>query len=153
MSGATKFRIDPPRRPRGNRFPMTALADAMFQLLIFFMLASSLTPYSLLPLQSGAAPAEASNAGASGENLPQLAQDIPTDAVIWSVGAQVVTIQTQPFGFDRLGALAQGLGSPAAPADVVILVSDEASVQDLATVLEALRLGDVGSVRIATGGA
>ena len=51
MSGVTRVPIDPPHRPRGNRFPMTALADAMFQLLIFFMLASSLTPYSLLPLQ------------------------------------------------------------------------------------------------------
>lgn len=146
---ATGSLLEVPPRSRRSRFPMTALADAMFQLLIFFMLASSLTPYSLLPLQSGALPTEAGAGG--GDTTPSPTQtDATSDAVIWAVSNETVTIDAQPFGFDRLGALAGALGTPAAPADVIILVSDEATVQDLATVLEALRLGDVASVRIAT---
>ena len=41
-----------PERPRRYKFAMTPLADAMFQLLIFFMLSSSLAPYSLITLKT-----------------------------------------------------------------------------------------------------
>jgi biopolymer transport protein ExbD len=41
-------------RPRKYGFALTPLADAMFQLLIFFMLSSSLSPYSLIALTRGA---------------------------------------------------------------------------------------------------
>ena len=41
-----------PERPRRYRFVLTPLADAMFQLLIFFMLSSSLAPYSLITLKT-----------------------------------------------------------------------------------------------------
>jgi len=43
----------PPRSPARYRFVLTPLADAMFQLLIFFMLSSNLAPYSLLTIRSG----------------------------------------------------------------------------------------------------
>ena len=44
----------PVRRRRSVAFSMTALADVLFQLLIFFMLSSNLAAYSMLPLRSGA---------------------------------------------------------------------------------------------------
>ena len=44
----------PVRRRRSVAFSMTALADVLFQLLIFFMLSANLAAYSLLPLRSGA---------------------------------------------------------------------------------------------------
>ena len=152
MSGRSHPLIEIPVRSRQSRFPMTALADAMFQLLIFFMLASSLTPYSLLPLQAG--PAKSQETGTSAATDPNLVSNSndSSDAIVWSLGARTVTIQAQPFGFDRLDALVGGLGTPTAPADVIIVVTEDASVQDLTTVLEALRLGDVESVRIAAQG-
>ena len=128
---------------------MTALADAMFQLLIFFMLATSLTPYSLLPLQSGGTPAEAGTGSADTEPTPARTL-VDSNVVIWTVQANTVTIASQSFGFDRLDALAGALGNPGAPAEVVLLVAPEATVQDLTRVLEALRLGEVGAVRIST---
>lgn len=130
---------------------MTPLADAMFQLLIFFMLASSLTPYSLIKVQSGAGPADPAAAGA--QTSPQTPSDTGArDVVLWRVGAGEITIAAQSFPFDRLGDLTANLGTPAAPADVVILIEPDASVQDLTTVLEALQTGDVASVQIATRG-
>ena len=129
---------------------MTPLADAMFQLLIFFMLASSLTPYSLLTIQGGQGPA---TPAATGETAPDEAPQTPTqDAVLWRVGNGGITIASQAFGFDRLNDLVAGLGTPSTPADVVILVESDARVQDLTTVLEALQTGDIASVQVATDG-
>ena len=145
------FTLEAPVRQRRHRFPMTALADAMFQLLIFFMLASSLTPYSLLPLQNGAAPVEVGTGGTDPAQAPA-SPSINEDSIVWTVSTESVAIGGQDFAFDRLGALARALGTPALPADVIVLVSDDATIQDLTTVLEALRLGDVASVRIATSG-
>lgn len=46
-----------PKSTRRYAFSLTPLADAMLQLLIFFMLSSSMAAYSLLGLNSAAAPA------------------------------------------------------------------------------------------------
>ena len=48
----------PRRERRVSRFSMTALADVLFQLLIFFMLSSNLSAYAMLPLRSGALQSE-----------------------------------------------------------------------------------------------
>lgn len=151
MASTTTSRLGLPIRRARHRFPMTPLADAMFQLLIFFMLASSLTPYSLIQVQSGAGPADPVAAGV--QTTAQTPSDAGgNDAVLWRVGAGNITIAAQSFPFDRLADLVANLGTPAAPADVVILIEREASVQDLTTVLEALQTGDVASVQIATQG-
>jgi hypothetical protein len=44
----------PRRERRAVRLSMTALADVLFQLLIFFMLSANLSSYAMLPLRSGA---------------------------------------------------------------------------------------------------
>lgn len=151
MASTTTSRFGLPVRTARHRFPMTPLADAMFQLLIFFMLASSLTPYSLLTIQGGAG---GDDRGASAPQTTAQSTDAttPRDIVLWRVGAGEITIAAQPFGFNRLGDLAAALGSPAAPADVVILVNRSATIQDLTSVLEALQTGDVASVQVATDG-
>ncbi len=149
MASTTRSRMGLPVRHIRKGFPMTPLADAMFQLLIFFMLASSLSPYSLLEIQGGAGPADSAAIG--DETTTQAPSDATLrDAVLWHVGAGEITIAAQSFSFDRLGDLAGALGTPAAPADVVILIESGASVQDLTTVLEALKKGDVASVHVAT---
>ncbi|ARE41199.1 hypothetical protein RGUI_3058 [Rhodovulum sp. P5] len=145
-----------PERPRSYRFAMTPLADAMFQLLIFFMLTSSLTPYSLLTVQTAAPPPKApsvSSGSGTGTQAPAAALPAPPSAqvAIWTLESETIIVGGQEFGFDALEGLAAALGSEEAPAEVIILVRDTARVQDVATVLAGLAKANVLSVRIAEG--
>jgi biopolymer transport protein ExbD len=147
------MRLQLPERRRNYRFALTPLADAMFQLLIFFMLSSSLTPYSLLTVQSAqgaasAAPSQAGNAAADA-TLPLA---LSGDAVVWAIDRDAVLVGGQRFAFDDLGDLVQALGAPNGPADVVLVIRNTARVQDVTTVLARLLQASVGTVRIATEG-
>ena len=48
----SRLNLPLPPRKRSYRVALTPLADAMFQLLTFFMLTTSLTPYSMLTIGS-----------------------------------------------------------------------------------------------------
>lgn len=139
-----------PVRPRSYRIAMTPLADAMFQLLIFFMLTSSLTPYSLLTVQTPAEAPQEDTAAPGPSNTPST-PSTPPDVAIWTLEAEKIIIGGQDFTFDSLDALADALGTDVAPAEVVILVRDTARVQDVTTVLARLANANVGSVRVAQG--
>ena len=104
MSSASRLAL--PTRKRSYRFALTPFADAMFQLLIFFMLSSSLTPYSLLTLQSGTPDAEAATgAGTDPAAPPQpQAQTEPQDVALWTIEAGTVRVGGQEFDFDALEA-------------------------------------------------
>lgn len=132
-----------PARHRRLRFRLTPLADAMFQLLIFFMLSSNLTPYARVPLQSAAAPAPPPGVGGTTPSAP-------SRSAVWTLEAGTVIAGGQRFGFDDLPDLASALAAEDA-AEVVLLVRPAASVQDLATVLEGLAQAPTASVRVAAG--
>ncbi|WP_421701042.1 ExbD/TolR family protein [Aliiroseovarius sp.] len=149
MSGPSRLEL--PQRKPTYRFSLTPLADAMFQLLIFFMLSSSLTPYSLLTLQSAAAGEAAPAVEGAETTTDDAGADQPGDVALWTIGHEGLTVGGQAFGFDALESLAGALGSEAAPADVILLVEDTARVQDVTTVLEHLQTANVASVRVATG--
>lgn len=143
-------KIKLPERPRSYRFAMTPLADAMFQLLIFFMLTSSLTPYSLLTVQTAAPPPD--EAPGAGPNLAQAQPPADTSEIaVWTLEAERIIVGGQAFTFDSLDLLADALGSEIAPAEVIILVRDTARVQDVTTVLARLSTANVGSVRVSQG--
>jgi biopolymer transport protein ExbD len=146
-------RIYLPERQRNYRFALTPLADAMFQLLIFFMLSSSLTPYSLLTVQSapGDAGAEQAAAGPASDDPPQQMSAPPADVTLWTLEADTVIVGGQRFDFDALDALADALGTAGAPADVILIVRPSAQVQDVTTVLARLRAAEVASVQVTTG--
>ncbi|MEL6587013.1 MAG: biopolymer transporter ExbD [Pseudomonadota bacterium] len=129
----------PPGKTRGYRFALTPLADAMFQLLIFFMLASSQVPYSLLTLKAGAGPGRGPGAA-----TPAPGQD----AALWSVDAGAVVAGGQRFNFDALPDLAAALIASEVPV-VVLLARDGARVQDLVAVTEALTSAGVPAVQMA----
>lgn len=151
MAGRSAL-LPPSRRPN-YRFGFTAFADTMFQLLIFFLLSSSLTPYSLLTVKTTGALAEPSGPAGTGDAPPAPATDIaPPEVALWTVEGEALVVGGQRFTFDRLPALADALGTPAAPANVVLIVRSGAKVQDVATVLAALQAADVGTVRIAAEG-
>lgn len=141
-------RLDLPVRKPNYRFALTPLADAMLQLLIFFMLSSSLTPYSLLTLQS-ASVSSGAEVAAGAETTADPASVQP-DRALWTIEAGGISVGGQSFGFDRLPDLAAALGTEAAPAEVVLILRTSAAVQDVTTVLEVLQTANVASVKIAT---
>ncbi|KIT17911.1 ExbD/TolR family protein [Jannaschia aquimarina] len=136
--------IIPIRRRKGYRFALTPLADAMFQLLIFFMLSSSLAPYSLMTLKPGAA----SQRGA-GESPAPAAPAGPPSA-IWTVDAGAVIAGGQRFGFDALPRLSARMAAQD-DGGVLLITRPAARVQDMVAVLEALSAANVPAVRLAPG--
>ncbi len=128
------------------RFALTPLADAMFQLLIFFMLTSSLTPYSLLTIRSGSEPGTT----ASDPDAAPAEQDviIGENARVWSVEQGQVVINKTAYQPSDLPALA-AVVSQDDTAEVILLMASSAEVQDLTSVLEALTSAGVTAVKIA----
>lgn len=144
-------RLELPQRRRNYRFALTPLADAMFQLLIFFMLSTGLTPYSILPLQS--APGDPGGESAAGaETQADTPAPQPGEVALWQVQPDGIKVGGQVFGYDALDTLAEALGTPGAAADVVLVVRPGARVQDMTTVLARLSTANVGSVQVSTGG-
>ena len=144
-----------PDRKRNYRFALTPLADAMFQLLIFFMLSSGLTPYSLLTLQNAAgedvATDQNTSAGNPNSTEPPPQQGAEADVALWTIDAETVIVGGQRFPFDALDDLADALGVAGAPSDVVLIVRPSAQVQDITTVLARLSAANVTSVQVSTG--
>ncbi|MFQ6551446.1 ExbD/TolR family protein [Aestuariibius insulae] len=135
-----------PQSRRNYKFALTPLADAMFQLLIFFMLSSGLNPYSLLTVGSGAI-GQAMLADTPGEIDPA-AIIMPGSSAIWNVEQGAVRTGGERFDFAQLVELAEA--AALTEASTIILIADEgAQVQDIATVLEALTVAGVGSIQLA----
>jgi biopolymer transport protein ExbD len=150
---ASGFTLNLPKRRTNYRFALTPLADAMFQLLIFFMLSSGLTPYSLLPFQSAQAQANAAPtvSGEEGEDPEPPALEDAGDVALWTIEAETVLIGGQRFGFDALDDLADALGTAGSPGAVVLIVRPSAQVQDITTVLARLSAAEVASVQVSIG--
>jgi len=131
-----------PERRRQYRFILTPLADAMFQLLIFFMLSSSIAPYALLTIRSGG---DAATEPALGTGDTGAVSNGP--AAIWNISESGVIIRGQTFGFADLTALSEAVARE--DASLLLVVRDTASVQNLTDVLEELTLAGVPDVQIA----
>ncbi len=132
-----------PRSTRRYTFALTPLADAMFQLLIFFMLTSNLTPYSLITLQSG----PGSTPSATEERTNAQPQPATAQSAIWRIDNGGIVSNGQYFGFDRLLPLANALKAAGTP-QVVLVSTPSAQVQDLAFVLEKLTAAGIGQIQI-----
>lgn len=151
MSGLTSAL---PERKRSYRVALTPLADAMFQLLIFFMLTTSLTPYSLLTLRhtAEAAPSEDTAAGAGRGETGQTAPASTRKITLWSLGDNAVTTGGQVYERSQLPDLADAMSTLGTPGTVIVVVTDAARVQDVAAALEALRRANIDAVQITTEG-
>lgn len=135
----------PVRVRRRVAFSMTALADVLFQLLIFFMLSSNLSAYSMLPLRSGAL------RGEGGPDAPAATSTAVTEAsatAIWTLNPDGIVASGQHFGLDRMQALAEALAARQTR-HVLIILRPDVPVQNVATVLELLAAQGIGSVQIA----
>ncbi|MFT6223507.1 MAG: biopolymer transport protein ExbD [Paracoccaceae bacterium] len=119
---------------------MTPLADIMFQLLIFFMLSSSLAPYALIPLAAPTAPASQDTA------TPQQQGGTP-DIVIWHVAAGEVRARGESLPLASLPEVIKALKLDGLD-EILLFTTASATTQDLATVIEAVRVGEVARVRL-----
>ncbi|UWQ81767.1 biopolymer transporter ExbD (plasmid) [Leisingera sp. S132] len=139
--------------PRQRRaFSLTPLADIMFQLLIFFMLSSSLTPYSVLPLHSSGPVADRQPGPAQSAAAAQAPQaSVPGGTALWNLEAGKLRVQGQDFPLEALPGLARSLREDNPEAAVVVIVKPSAKVQDLTTVLEQLRVTGIASVQLSAG--
>lgn len=117
---------------------MTALADVLFQLLIFFMLSADLSPYALLPIRAGDGPAQGMGGGGGGGSA------VP--AIVWQVTQGAVIANGQRFGFGDIAELANAL--PAGPR-LLLDPAPEARVQDIVQVIEILVLQGIAQVEVA----
>ena len=140
----------PVRKRKRSFFSMTPLADAMFQLLIFFMLSSNLTPYSLLVLRSAQAVA-APQTGTGGGGTESDAAPLPQDVQLWNVKAETVEVvgDTEDWAFEDLPALAERIYESSDLPRVMLQIDRTAQVQSLATVLEILNSARIEAIQIA----
>lgn len=145
-------RIILPESRRRYRFAITPLADAMFLLLVFFMLSSNLSVYALLPLTSAPAQsAESATPSVPGEDGAATAaapQPRFGETRIWRVEAEAVIVGGQRFAFDRLDLLTEALTASDAEASVALIVHPTARVQDVVTVLARLEAAGMAHVKI-----
>lgn len=132
-----------PQRQRQYKFVLTPLADAMFQLLIFFMLSSSLAPYALMTIRSAADGGVANTAGSKADSTATAIGKV----AIWNVTAEGITVSGQSFGFQALPDLAVAMANQ--DTAILLIVRDTAVVQDLARVVEALTSAGISNVQIA----
>lgn len=119
----------------------------MFQLLVFFMLSSDLSPYSLLTVRSGSVAGPAGGQSQTGA-APAGTALRADETVIWSVERDSIAAGGQRFGFERLGDLVTGMKASGS-AQVLLVTQPGAQVQGLVSVLEALSAQGIAQVQIA----
>ena len=128
-------------RPRRYGFALTPLADAMFQLLVFFMLSSSLSPYSLIPLSAQAS----EGSGEATAPPPPATGAEPAQPAVWHLSRGALRIGRESVPLAELGARMEAL-APQAGDGILLFPGRAATVQDVATVLEIT--GRAGITRV-----
>ena len=132
--------LNAPRRRRAF-FMLTPLVDIMFLLLIFFMLTSETSLYTLMRMSAQAVAAGPTATTAS-----------PTAELVVAIGHQQVRLNGVAMPFDQVAAVlaqfrAQGVGRAA------LVAGQAAQVQDIVSVLELLEAAAFSQVRLVAGGA
>ena len=148
-AAARTTRIALPERRRRYGFSMTAMADMLFQLLIFFMLSANLASFAMLDVRAGALGAAGADNGDSPAQPSATITDTRTTAV-WTLSPEGLIASGQRFGLDRAGQLAEALGAQGTT-NVLVVLRPEVPVQNVITVLETLSAEGINSVQIADG--
>jgi biopolymer transport protein ExbD len=111
-------------RPRPS-FVLTPLADIMFQLLIFFMLSTSLAPYAILPL--GQPAAQGASPAAS-----------PVSPAIWHLGEGQIRYGLRWVPLADAGPMLDILRAEGTD-EILLFITENATTQDLAIILEKVQ--------------
>lgn len=120
-------------------FPLTPLIDVMFLLLIFFMLSSQISPYSLMQVDRIA---RSDGAGGAGRARPDLVVRLSRGFV--SIGGEAIAADHAAAAFSRL--VSQGVSG------FLVVLSGSATVQDIVTTLEALQAASAPKVTLVNRG-
>lgn len=153
LDAAPRLRIglDLPRRNLRAGFSMTAMADVLFQLLIFFMLSANLSSYGLLDIRSGAL-AGGDGDGDGATEAPQAGRVTPAGTTaVWTLAPDRITAGGQRFALTQLDRLAEALVTQGTT-DVLLVLRQDVPVGRVVAVLEALQARGIVSVQIADGG-
>jgi biopolymer transport protein ExbD len=126
----------PARRQRAS-FVLTSLIDIIFLLVIFFMVTSQITPFSLLPLTP--------LAGEAGE--APAAQTPPGAPISVRILAGRVSIGGRSVPMGEIGKALSGLKSRGVSA-ILLTPGATATVQDVVTVLEAAKDAEIANVTV-----
>ena len=130
----------PARSRRG--FSLTPLADIMFQLLIFFMLSSSLAPYALLPLSAPSAQAS----GAASAPATAAARS-PAAQVVWHLEHGALRAGDSRITLRMLPAALETMRNDGIEV-IIVFVTDTARAQDLADLVEPVRQADFARLQL-----
>lgn len=126
-------------RSRRSLFALTPLIDVMFLLLIFFMLSSQIAPFSLLPVS-------ATTSGNAAERPAPDASPAGRVAVV-RVLRGGITLDGEPVDLSALEpAFARRVAAHGG--SFLVLPTRSATVQDLVTVLEALKAASAHDVAL-----
>lgn len=121
---------------------LTPLVDIMFLLLIFFMLSSQTSPYSLVPIAAaGATP---------GEPDPLPAEQPTAQQVIVAVGRDRVRVFGQRIAPSELAGTLVRLKA-AGMSSALVITGDGASVQDLVDTLDAFEAAQFEQMQLVAG--
>jgi biopolymer transport protein ExbD len=126
------------QRKQTARFMLVPLIDVIFLLLTFFMLSSSIEPYSSIMLGEYGQEAESSVEPAAPPARPDL---------VLSVSRGGVQANGNPVALADVAATLAALRREGAET-VIVFTRATATVQDIATVLDALRKASFTSVTI-----
>lgn len=129
----------PARRRPG--FALTPLADIMFQLLIFFMLSTSLAPYALLPMTDRA------GSGTGDRPVPGATAARATEPAIWHLGRGVIRAGTEEISLADLPAALAALHDLPVE-EILLFVTETARTQDLVEVMQEVRRAGVVRLRL-----
>lgn len=144
MAASARFTLHRHERVRRPPFVLTPLIDVMFLLLIFFMLSSQISPYSLLPLGPVAAGSDAAAAPAAAAPPAVSDLSVRVSAGFASIGGESVELSALTPAIERF--VGQGVTG------FLVVATRSASVQDVVTVLESLQAASAERVTLVNAG-
>jgi len=130
-----------PRHVRRRRasFVLTSLIDVIFLLVIFFMVSSQITPFSLIGLGPMAREGQPEPAATDGQAA--------APAVSLRIQAGRVSIAGRPVALDELAPALADLGARGVSA-LIVVPTASATVQDLVGVLETIKMSGIENVTV-----
>lgn len=139
-----------PRRQPPRAFPMTAMADMLFQLLIFFMLSANLASFAMLDFRTGQLAGNPATETTGPDTSAAPAMDARITAV-WTLAPDRLIASGQQFGLNQLPELADAL-TEMGTSQLLIVLRPDVPVKDVIAVLEMLHIRGITAVQIADGG-
>ena len=143
----SRDRLRKRRRLRG--FVLTPLIDVIFLLLVFFMVCSQVAPYSLLDISADAVSRDddaVRNGADAPSNATHAAQESGAEEILFVLSRGHIRAGRETITLAELPQALKAIGENGTR-NVLLLSNRSATVQDIATTLEAFRGSKIDRVR------